>query len=127
MNFTFPKSERLSQKKIIEILFQKDNPIVSQQFVYPFRVLYLTQDEDYTAPQILISVTKRRFKKAVDRNTLKRRIREAYRLHKPFFHQINGKNLPQYIAFVYIGNSIESFQKIEKGMIAALKFLHEEN
>ena len=127
MNFTFPKSERLSQKKIIEILFQKDNPIVSQQFVYPFRVLYLTQDEDYTAPQILISVTKRRFKKAVDRNTLKRRIREAYRLHKPFFHQINGKNLPQYIAFVYIGNSIESFQKIEKGMIAGLKFLHEEN
>ncbi len=127
MNFTFPKSERLNQKKVIEILFQKDNPIVSQQFVYPFRVLCLTQDDDFQAPQILISVTKKRFKKAVDRNLLKRRTREAYRLHKPFFHQKNGKNLPQYIAFIYIGNTIESFQKIEKKMIALLQLLHEKN
>ena len=127
MNFTFPKSERLHQKKVIEILFQKDNPIVSQQFVYPFRVLYLTQDSNYTSPQILVSITKRRFKKAVDRNLLKRRTKEAYRLHKPFFHQINGKILPQYIAFIYIGNTIESFQKIEKKMINLLQLLNEKN
>ncbi|MEY2793338.1 MAG: Ribonuclease [Bacteroidota bacterium] len=127
MNFTFPKSERLNQKKVIEILFQKDNPIVSQQFVYPFRVLSLNQDTNYTTPQILISITKKRFKKAVDRNLLKRRTREAYRLHKPFFHEINGKKLPQYIAFIYIGNTIESFQKIEKKMIALLELLHEKN
>jgi ribonuclease P protein component len=127
VNFTFPKSERLSQKKVIEILFQKDNPIVSQQFVYPFRVLYLTQDSKYTSPQILVSITKRRFKKAVDRNLLKRRTKEAYRLHKPFFHQINGKILPQYIAFIYIGNTIEPFQKIEKKMINLLQLLNEKN
>lgn len=127
MNFTFPKSERLNQKKVIEILFQKDNPIVSQQFVYPFRVLYLSIEKEYPAPQILVSITKRRFKKAVDRNLLKRRTKEAYRLNKPHFHQINGKILPQYIAFIYIGNTIESFQKIEKKMINLLQLLNEKN
>ncbi|MEY4383144.1 MAG: Ribonuclease [Bacteroidota bacterium] len=127
MNFTFPKSERLHQKKVIEILFQKDNPIVSQQFVYPFRVLYLSQEKEYSAPQILISISKRRFKKAVDRNTLKRRTREAYRLQKPFFHQINGKTLPQYLAFIYIGKTIESFQKIERKMTQILQQLSESN
>lgn len=139
MKFTFKKSERLNSKKVIEQLFDKKGRETNQSvFLYPFRVSYVyeVKSEEFKvesesdnlstlnpqllthSPQILISVSKRFFKHAVDRNLVKRRTREAYRLHKHLLLQKPDSQIPAYIAFVYIAKTIEDYAKIEKSMKA---------
>ena len=97
--FTFRKEERLDKEKWIKELFEKGS---SFQF-HPFRVIYLPHpDPGYSVHQVLISVSARTFKKAVDRNTIKRRIREAYRLNKSKILS-HGKLL---IAYIYTAREI---------------------
>ena len=104
MSPTFPKSERLSGRKIITQLFESGESL----FLHPFKILYLPNNS-IEASRILISVPKRNFKKAVDRNLLKRRIREAYRLNK---HIIQDKKYD--IACIYIGKEILTYSLLEK-------------
>ena len=88
-----PKQERLHGKLAVNQLFDK-----SKRFtVYPLRVHY-TQQPTIAHSRMLISIPKRLIKHATDRNLLKRRIREAYRVNKP--------ELPIDIAFVYMDNQI---------------------
>lgn len=68
-----------------------------------------------------VSVPKRLFKRAVDRNLLKRRIREAYRLQKPVFLEfLHASELSLQVVIQYRGREIESYQTIEKKMRVAL-------
>ncbi|GAB4399502.1 MAG: ribonuclease P protein component [Microscillaceae bacterium] len=95
----FPKKLRLNHKKIIDRLFAHSQI----QFAFPFKLLYLAQDTPLpTPPSVLISVPKRRFKKAVDRNRLKRQIRELYRLHKELLARPEGTYLVAYLAIIYV-------------------------
>jgi ribonuclease P protein component len=77
--FTFTKEERLSGEKNIQELFEKG----SSFYVYPFKVIYLKKDDPtIRTHRVLISVSNKLYPLAVDRNRVKRMIREAYRLQK---------------------------------------------
>ncbi|MBX2915185.1 MAG: ribonuclease P protein component [Cyclobacteriaceae bacterium] len=78
MRFTFTKAERLSKEKWIQELFEKG----SSFYLYPFKIIYCPHPDVGLPNQVLITVSSRQFKKAVERNLIKRRIREAYRTQK---------------------------------------------
>ena len=99
--------ERLNKEKWIQELFEKGSSFI----LYPFRVVYLPHpDPVHPSHQVLISVSIRNFKKATDRNTIKRRIREAYRLNNSKILS-PGKWL---IAYIYIAKEMIPSEMIHK-------------
>ncbi|MDR0574116.1 MAG: ribonuclease P protein component [Tannerella sp.] len=117
----FPKSERLFLKKDIDRLFNSGQSFIS----YPLRVVYLSDVGDNSSQSgisVLVSVPKKRIKRAVKRNRIKRLIRETFRLNKRVIiphYRLNGKYL--HIAFMYVCNEVLSCTDIEKAMLKALK------
>jgi len=119
MRFTFKKIEKLKSKKLIEQLFENGSSL-SQ---YPIRMVYLKIEHLSNSPiQASFSVSKRKFKKAVDRNRIKRLMREAYRQHKHILYQnVNDKHI---IMFTYIDEKEHKYVDIEEKMILLLnKFI----
>jgi ribonuclease P protein component len=108
MNLQLHKNERLHSKKLIKELFDKG----SSFFLYPFKVIVLETILDVPETnQVLFSVSKKKLKKAVDRNLIKRRMREAYRLNKQNLGEmIEGKKI---IGLIYVSSEIITFQVIE--------------
>lgn len=119
MNFKLPKNERVHSKKSIKELFDKG----SSFFLYPFKLLYLDQSTvENGTHQVLFSVSKKKIKKAVHRNFVKRRVKEAYRLHKHLLdHESEQKKL---IALIYVSTDKASFQIIQSKIKKILKKLH---
>ncbi|NDV67331.1 ribonuclease P protein component [Dysgonomonas sp. 25] len=117
---TFPKNEKLCGEKRIERLFREGESFIA----YPLRVVFCidkSQEEDLQKVSVLVSVPKRKFKRAVKRNLLKRRIREAYRLNK---HRLTiGKQVD--VAFTYVSDELFAYAEIEKAMQKALHLLTE--
>ncbi len=111
MDTSFPKKEKLKSKKLIEQLFLEGRSVS----VFPLRLVYYnTSFEDKTNVKTGVSVSKKNFKNAVDRNRIKRLLREAYRLHKAeYFNNITT----QYAFMVlYIGKDKPSLKEVETKM-----------
>jgi ribonuclease P protein component len=117
VSHSFPKEERLHSKKLIAELFSKG----SSFNLYPLRFVLLKQTEpSATPPQVLVSVSKKYFKKAVDRNRLKRQLREAYRTHKHLL-QAGQQYGVQVMGILYIGKEKSDFGLIRKKLISGLE------
>ena len=112
---TFPLKEHLKSKSVIDRLYAEGASVTS----YPLRAVFLEQsaDKQESTAAILISVAKRRFRHAVDRNLMKRRIREAYRTEKhQFIESLENNNMKMAVAILYIDTKKSSTLFLRKKM-----------
>lgn len=123
MNFTYPKNERLKSKTTIRLLFSEGKSVSK----YPLRLVYRLEEANQEEKiKIGVSVSKKYFKKAVDRNYFKRVLRETYRLNKHLLLE----NLEQSysIMFFYQTKDRLSYQEINTKTVQLFeKFLQQIN
>ena len=122
-NYGLSKEERISSKIEIDNLFAKGTSFLS----YPLRIVYIEQHNDETTKfpvSIMVSVSKKRFKRAVKRNRLKRLIKESYRLNKTnLIKKMEEQSKSRLIAFIYLSNTEKKYSEIESAMQKALGIL----
>ncbi|QNK61467.1 ribonuclease P protein component [Pedobacter sp. PAMC26386] len=118
----FTKEERLCSRKLLDLLFKNGSSFL----VYPFRVSYLFVPEKNAFPvQVVVNVSKKRFKRAHDRNLIKRRIREAYRLQKSstLYPLLNHPDQLLLLSLQFVGKEHYEQAFFEKKLANALKKL----
>nr|WP_199000142.1 ribonuclease P protein component [Flavobacterium sp. ASV13] len=123
MNFTYPKNERLKSKTTIGLLFSEGKSVSK----YPLRLVYRQAEDDAEEKiKIGVSVSKKYFKKAVDRNYFKRVLRETYRLNKHLL--LDNIQEPYSIMFFYQTKDKLSYDEINTKTIQLFeKFLQQVN
>lgn len=121
---TFRREERLRSKKAIDRLFADG----SRFYIEPFQVVRDAEPFESDFPvRILISIPKKKIRRAVTRNLLKRRIREAYRQHKHLFcESLKRDNRQCTLALVYTAAVVMDYKAIEEKIILILKRLQRE-
>jgi ribonuclease P protein component len=124
MKNTFKKAERLSSKIAIAKLFENGRSFTT----YPFRVIWLDYSTGTSYPaQIAFTVPKKNFKRAVDRNKLKRRAREAYRKNKyRLYEYLKQKNRSMVFMLVYTSKEEIDYDVIEVKINAVIDRLMRE-
>lgn len=121
MKFTLGKAERLKSRKLIGKLFEEGSSLKA----YPFKLVYLktTHTSEFSV-QAAFSVPKRRFKKAVDRNRIKRLLKEAYRLEKHIVYE--GVDDSFIFMITFIGKEEPAFIDVKKNIHKLLNLFVEE-
>jgi len=118
--FTFKKEERLKSRLSISRLFQEGRSINFS----PLRILYLSKPPGPYPAEMGVAVPKRIIRKASDRNLIKRRMRESYRLFKPQFYKLLNDNGKQFsFMVIYQSEKIEDFKTINESLQKALRKL----
>ncbi len=116
MNFQFPQQEKLKSRKTIDLLFLQGSSFTKS----PLKVVYIPI-EDSGVNKAGFSVPKKHFKRAVDRNRLKRQMREAYRNNKHLLKSNNGSKFA--LMFLYINKEKASFDSIQNAVLALINKL----
>ena len=122
MRNTFKKNEHLKSKKTFAALFAGGKKVKRYPIIMVYMPTELTEDVPVQAG---FSVSKRRFKHAVDRNRIKRQMREAYRLLKPEF--ISNNNVQYALVFIYIHHQKLPFSQIKQAIQHCLGELKNSN
>ncbi|MBU0697358.1 MAG: ribonuclease P protein component [Bacteroidetes bacterium] len=119
--YSFQKEERLCSKKLLKELFNSGSSFL----LYPFRVTWIhssSLDQDFPV-QLLTAVPKKRFKSSVERNAIKRKIKEAYRMSKGQYLYPELQNHKILLSLNYVGNQIHDFDFIQKKLLATFSLL----
>ncbi|MBE0639042.1 MAG: ribonuclease P protein component [Bacteroidales bacterium] len=126
---SFNKNERLCSRILIEKLFNEGTSFL----IYPIKVVYYTdriekENGRSDAPlQVLISVSKKKFRRAAHRNKIKRLMRESYRTHKSELTTLLiKKEYELALGLIYIGDSIPEFGYLKSKIISIMKRLNQE-
>ena len=123
-NNKLTKSERLSRKSTIDKLYAEGRSVAA----FPLRAVYIPLEAEEGEPtvSILIAVSKKRFRHAVDRNLVKRRLREAYRLNKHnFVETLQQQGGRMAIAILYLDKQHHSFQHLQTRLRKILQMIQE--
>ena len=121
MDTSYSKKEKLKSKKLIEKMFVEGRSVSA----FPLRLVYLeTPFNDGVTIKTGVSVSKRHFKSAVDRNSIKRLMREAYRLNKPVY--FNNFSTQCAFMILYIGNEKPTLKQIEAKMNLLFEKFHDD-
>ncbi len=121
MDQTFIKDERLCKKILIAKLFREGHSF----YIHPFRVTFIETEIPVNIPaQVLISVPKQNLRKAVQRNKIKRRIREAYRINKGILYDdLTERQQQMALCIIYTSKEILPFNLIREKIILLLQRL----
>lgn len=119
--FTFSKAEHLKSRKAIEQLFKTGKTF----FIHPYKVFYqyIKDENDFPIVQAGFAASSRHFRRAVDRNRIKRLGREAYRFHKNLlWNEVQEKEKLQ-IFFVFTEKELMTFKEVQKKMLLCINRL----
>ena len=123
--FTLSKEERICSKKLINELFTGNGRSMT---AFPLRVVFMKRTivDDQPRAAMLVSVPKRYFKHAVDRNRVKRQVREAFRRHKSMITQnLTDDHESGAMAFVWLTNEKYPSSEVENRMVRLLTRISE--
>ena len=121
--YTLGKEQRLKSRKAIEQLFDKGIAFS----IFPLRIIYVLEKEEKKngdALQCGFSVSAKRFKKATDRNRIKRLLRETWRLQQKELQAIVAEqNMQLNVFLIYVGNELPEYEKLFEKAGSAIKRL----
>ena len=120
--YTFGKNERLYLKRHFNAIIAGRESFIS----YPLRVIFhfSARNSGESPARVAVSVSRKRFKRAVDRNRVKRLVREAYRLNKNDLHDLFPPGQGVDLLLVYLEETITDFSGIKKAIRGVIKKMH---